>query len=95
MCIWNFGKADSSSVAIFLFNKNSCIDHFHTDIYGRVIRLDFSLDGFPNFRIMNAYFPSDPMERLEFIIIFSQYLCGARNLIIGGDFNFVLDTKIR
>ena len=93
-CIWNFAKADSSGVAIFLFNKNICIDHFHTDIYGRVIRLDFSLDGFPNFRIVNAYFPSDPTERLEFINNFSQYLCGARNLIIGGDFNFVLDTKL-
>ena len=93
-CIWNFGKADSCGVAILVFNEHIRIDSFHTDIFGRIIRLDFSLDGFPNFRIVNAYFPSDSTDRLEFINSFSQYLCGAKNLIIGGDFNFVLDTKL-
>lgn len=93
-CIWNFGKADSCGVAILLFNENICIENFHIDLLGRVIRLDFSADGYSNFRIVNAYFPNDTSARLEFIKNFSQYLNGAKNLIVGGDFNFILDSNL-
>ena len=31
---------------------------------------------------------------MDFIKSFSQHLCGAKNLVIGGDFNFVLDTNL-
>ena len=93
-CIWNFGKSNSCGVAIFLFNKNIRIERYHLDFFGRVIRLDFSLEGFPNFRLINAYFPSDSSERLEFLNSFSQYFTGARNIILGGDFNFVFDTNL-
>lgn len=93
-CIWNFGKSDSCGVAILLFNENICIENFHLDIFGRLIRLDFSCDGFSNFRIVNAYFPSVADERLEFIQDLSRHLCGARNLILGGDFNFILDPNL-
>ena len=93
-CIWNFGKADSCGVAIFLFNENICIEQFHTDIFGRLIRLDFSGDGYSNFRLVNAYFPSDSTDRLDFIQNMSQHLCGAKNLILGGDFNFILDPNL-
>ena len=89
-CIWNFSKADSCGVAILLFNDNICIDKFHTDIFGRLIWLDFSVAGFPNFRLVNVYFPTNSTERLEFIQNLSQHLCGAKNLILGGDFNFIL-----
>lgn len=93
-CIWNFGKADSCGVAILLFNENIRIEHFHTDIFGRLIRLDFSFDRFSNFRLVNAYFPSITTDRLEFIQNLSQHLCGAKNLILGGDFNFILDPNL-
>ena len=93
-CIWIFGKSNSCGVAIFLFNKNIRIERYHLDFFGRVIRLDFSLEGFPNFRLINAYFPSDSSERLEFLNSFSQYFIGARNIILGGDFNFVFDTNL-
>lgn len=93
-CIWNFGKANSCGVAILIFNKTICIEKYHLDFFGRVIRLDFSLNGFENFRIINAYFPTESTDRLEFISMFSQYLIGARNVILGGDFNFVLDTHL-
>ena len=93
-CIWNFGKSNSCGVAICLFNKHIQIQSFHTDVFGRLIRLDFSTDAFPNFRIINAYFPVDTTERLDFLNDLSQYICGAKNLIIGGDFNFILDTKL-
>ena len=93
-CIWNFGKSNSCGVAICLFNEHIQIQSFHTDVFGRLIRLDFSTDAFPNFRIINAYFPVDTTERLDFLNDLSQYICGAKNLIIGGDFNFILDTKL-
>ena len=56
--------------------------------------MDFSLEGFPNFRLINTYFPTETTERLEFLRNFSQYLTGARNLILGGDLNFVIDTNL-
>lgn len=93
-CIWNFGKSNSCGVAILLFNKDIRIENFHLDLFGRVIRLDFFIDGYSNFRIVNAYFPAVSSERLEFINNFSQYLTGAKNLIIGGDFNFILDSNL-
>ena len=93
-CIWNYGKANSCGVFILLFNEQICIENDHTDIFSRVICLDFSLGDFQNFRIVNACFPTDSTGRLEFINIFSQYLCGAKNLIIDGDFNFVLNANL-
>ena len=76
-----------------LFNETICVDQFQTDIFGRLIRLDISVAGFPNFRLVNAYFPNNSTERLDFIQNLSQHLCGAKNLILGGDFNFVLDPN--
>ena len=91
--IWNFGRSDSCGVAILLIKDNIQIEKFHSDFYGRVIRLDFTTDGFENFRIVNAYFPSESAERLEFLNSFSQHI-RAKNVIIGGDFNFILDPNL-
>ena len=77
-CIWNVSKGVSCGVAILIFNKDICIENYHSDFFGRVIKLDFSLDGFQNFRVVNAYFPSYYSERLDFISTFSQYLTGAK-----------------
>ena len=92
--IWNFGKADSCGVAILLIRDNIKIEKFHSDFYGRVIRLDFATDGYENFRIVNTYCPSESAERLEFLSSFSQHLSGAKNVIIGGDFNFIMDPNL-
>ena len=92
--IWNFGRPDSCEVAILLIRNGIQIENFHSDILGRVIRLDFNTDGFTNFRLVNAYFPTESSERLEFLSIFSQYLSGAKNLILGGDFNFIMDLNL-
>ena len=41
-CIWNFSKGASCGVAILIFNKDICIENYHSDFFGRVIKLDFS-----------------------------------------------------
>ena len=64
------------------------------DLLGTIIRLDFTADGFSNFRFVNAYFPTDTSERLVFLSTFSQYLSGANNIILGGAFNFILDPNL-
>ena len=92
--IWNFGKSNSCGVAILLISDRIQIENFHSDFQGRIIRLDFAADGYSNFRIVNAYFPTDSSERLDFINNFSQHLAGAKNLILGGDFNFILDPNL-
>ena len=66
-CIWNFSKGVSCGLAILIFNKDICIENFHSDFFGRVIKLDFSLYGFQNFRVVNAYFQSYYSERLDII----------------------------
>lgn len=38
----------------FFFNENIAIEKNHVDFYGRVIRLDSSLNGYSDFRIINA-----------------------------------------
>ncbi|MCG8032948.1 MAG: endonuclease/exonuclease/phosphatase family protein, partial [Candidatus Thiodiazotropha taylori] len=93
-CIWNFGKSDSCGVAIFLINEKLVVENFDTDIYGRLIRLDFSGEEISNFRILNIYFPNNSTERLDFIQSLSRHLCGAKNLILGGDFNFIMDSNL-
>ena len=70
--IWNFGKAKSCGVAILLINKNIRIENFHLELLSRIIRLDFTADGFSNFRFVNAYFPTDTSERLEFSSIYLE-----------------------
>ena len=92
--IWNFGRPDSCGVAILLIKNEIQIENFHSDILGRVFRLDFNTDGFTNFRLVNAYFPTKSSERLEFPCTFLQYLSGAKNLILGGDFNFIMDLNL-
>ena len=92
--IWNFGKSNSCGVAILLSSERIHIENFHSDFQGRIIRLDFAADGYSNFRIVNVYFPTDSSERLDFINNFSQHLAGAKKLILGGDFNFILDPNL-
>ena len=42
--IWNFGRPDSCGVAILLIRNKIQIKNFHSDILGKVIRLDFNTD---------------------------------------------------
>ena len=56
--------------------------------------LDFSMDNFINFRVINAYFPPEPQDRKQFIDNYSQYLIRDKMLILGGDFNFILDSNL-
>ena len=77
-----------------LLNDKICIESFHCDLLGRIMRLDFSFNNLTNFRIINAYFPTEEAARREFIDSYSQYLIGAKTLILGGDFNFILDSKL-
>ena len=44
---------------------NDCIENFHCDRFGRIIRLDFSMDNFTKFRVINAYLPTEPRDRKE------------------------------
>lgn len=93
-CIWNFGKGNSCGVAIFLLYNNISIHNFHCDVFGRIICLDFSIDNFTIFRVVNAYFSTEPRNRKEFNASYSQYLIGANKFILGGDFNFILDSNL-
>ena len=91
-CYWNFWRA--TLAAVLLLNDKICIGDFHCDLLGRIMHLDFSFNNLTNFRIINAYFSTEEEARREFIDNYSQYLIGAKTLILGGDFNFILNLKL-
>ncbi|MES9883856.1 MAG: reverse transcriptase domain-containing protein [Sedimenticola sp.] len=94
-CVWSYSNHTSScGVAIMIFNKNISINRFQTDYEGRLAYLDFSYRAFNNYRIVNIYAPTLPVDRNEFFKTLNPHLTCANNLILGGDFNFVIDTSL-
>ncbi|MES9885145.1 MAG: reverse transcriptase domain-containing protein [Sedimenticola sp.] len=93
-CVWGYGNNNSCGVAIMVFNKNIKIEKFHTDLDGRLAYIDFSLENFDNYRLINIYAPNVPGDRREYFDLLVPHLTCAKNLIIAGDFNFVMDTNL-
>ena len=66
--------------------------NFKCDIEGRVAVLDATFDQ-QDFRFISVYAPTNGSERIEFFNNFDGYLVTRRKLIVGGDFNCLLDLK--
>ena len=91
---WSFGSSNSRGVGIFLScNLNFHLDHFYYDTEGRIILVDITID-VVKFRLLNVYLPNSATERKDFINELDNYLLVNRALIIGGDWNFVENTKL-
>ena len=90
---WSFGTNRSAGVATFIFpNCDINIDKFDTDLDGRFLSIDLKLDNIP-FRLINIYAPNNDKDRKDFFNSISKHLVTSRNLILGGDFNCILNTK--
>jgi exonuclease III len=89
-----FGGTRGRGVGI-LFRKGFQvkIEKYTLDPGGRFIYLDVDIQG-GKFRFCNVYAPNDEKLRKDFIISLSGFLTGNRQVILGGDFNFVEDTSL-
>ena len=94
---WSFGGKHSRGVGIILSpHLNFELGNFDFDFEGRFLILDLTINDV-DFRFINIYAPNNSVERKTFINNLAKYLVTKRNLVLGGDFNFVdsisLDKK--
>ena len=92
--LWSVGTIYSGGVGILICDpaKFEAIK-FDVDYDGRVCVCDLKFNGTP-LRIVNVYVPTVGADRLEFLSNLDRYLLTSRKIIMGGDFNFVLDVAM-
>ena len=88
---WSLGTTSSCGVGILL-RDSSRFTHcaFRCDGEGRIITLDCSFNN-QDFRFISIYVPTDGSQRIEYFQNLDRHLITRRRLIIGGDFNCMLD----
>ncbi len=93
-CCWSLGSSHSRGVGItFHPSLDVKILNFKHDSDGRIIVVNIEYNS-QHFRLVNVYCPTEPTERSHFIKGLGAYLRGASNIILGGDFNFVENSKL-
>lgn len=88
---WSLGSSSSCGVGLLVregLNLKNC--SFRCDCAGRLVVLDFTLNN-KDLRVVSIYVPTDGSERIEFLQTLDRYLVTRRQLILGGDFNCLLD----
>ena len=91
---WSVGDSYSRGVGILIrvsdkFQNISC----DVDFDGRVCVCDLTYNG-SNLRFVSIYAPAVGSERLTILSQLDRYLLTRRKLILGGDFNCVLDLSL-
>ena len=91
---WSFGSKHSCGVAILLRSHlNFKVLNFDFDCKGRYLVLDVQING-KEFRFINVYAPNNSGERKLFISSLAKFLVCKKNVILGGDFNFVENLNL-
>ena len=91
---WAFGSKKSCGVAILLSSSLKFnVLNFVFDFKGRFLVLDIKINN-AEFRFINVYAPNDSGERKLFISDLSKFLVCKRNVVLGGDFNFVENIRM-
>ena len=93
--IWS-GDNDnrSSGVAVLFKGRRVDIKRVQHTIQGRVLCIDIELDN-ACMRIINVYCPADLQKRLETLRAIQPLLVCSSEVILGGDFNCLVDAKDR
>jgi exonuclease III len=94
LSFWGKGEVNSKGVAV-LFRKNLDIAIRKTEEgdNGRFLRIDGLLFGH-KICIINVYLPNDAMQRKDFIDSLLMRIQTTDPMIIGGDFNFIMDNDL-
>ena len=96
-CFWSWGQNHSCGVGILLSKTLSyTVLNFDFDFNGRNLVLDLLIKGV-EYRFINVYLSNIVGERKEFLLNLAKYFVTKKNIVFGGDFNFVenlgLDKK--
>ena len=99
---WTFGqsvwsgdnKNRASGVVVLFKGKDFCIKRVKRVIGGRLLCIDVEWHQL-KFRIINVYCPPDLNERLEVLKEIQPLLVCGSDVILGGDFNCLMDKKDR
>ena len=93
-CYWSFGSTRARGVGIML---SSTLDYKYInntyDFEGRVACVDIDI-GASKLRLINVYCPNNEVDRKEFLSNLQAYLVTSREIILGGDFNFVENPQL-
>ena len=90
---WAFGSKKSCGVAILLSSSLKFnVLNFVFDFKGRFLVSDVKINN-AEFRFINVYAPNDSGERKLIISDLSKFLV-CKNVILGGDFNFVENIRM-
>jgi exonuclease III len=94
LSFWSKGEVNSKGVAV-LFRQNLDIAIRKTEEGddGRFLRIDGLIFG-KKICIVNVYLPNDATQRKEFIELLMLRLQSVDPMIVGGDFNFIMDCAI-
>ena len=93
--VWSGDNKNRSSGVAVLFNGPHFIIHkVQHVIHGRLLCVDVSWNNV-NVRIINVYCPSEILERVETLKAVQPLLLCGREVILGGDFNCLLDKNDR
>ncbi len=91
---WSFGTNFSSGVGIIVSERISYqIDSFRHDCDGKLLVLDITIDT-KRVRLINVYAPNNPADRVALFQSIEQFLATNRLIILGGDFNCVVNLKL-
>ena len=91
--IWNSGTNFKCGVAILINNKNINITQTFQDTEGRVLNAIINHNK-QKYQIINIYSPNNPQERPQFFSNITRHIQPNIPLILGGDFNMVLDSSM-
>uniref|UniRef100_A0A8C5C1P2 Endonuclease/exonuclease/phosphatase domain-containing protein n=1 Tax=Gadus morhua TaxID=8049 RepID=A0A8C5C1P2_GADMO len=84
----------ASGVVVLFKGKDFCIKRVKRVIGGRLLCIDVEWHQL-KFRIINVYCPPDLNERLEVLKEIQPLLVCGSDVILGGDFNCLMDKKDR
>uniref|UniRef100_A0A2R5L921 Putative reverse transcriptase n=1 Tax=Ornithodoros turicata TaxID=34597 RepID=A0A2R5L921_9ACAR len=87
------GTSRSRGVAILVTPRfRGTVLRHSFDFEGRLVSVDVAINGRDR-RLVSIYAPTDYQERNDFLRRVDPYLLGKRDVVLGGDFNCVVDEQ--
>ena len=91
---WAFAASNSCGAGILLSRTLTYkVVHFEFDTRGRYMLLDLDIRN-TSYRLINVYGSNSPAQRRSFPLSLNKYMATRRNIVLGGDFNFVENTNL-
>ena len=89
-----YGSRSSAGISL-LFGRilDADVNVVFTGDGGRLVVADVAVKSF-EFRLVVVYAPDTPVERISFFRWFAQFLDNSKRLVLMGDWNAILDSKV-